>query len=96
MQLKQHWTVEVKGSTVDLRHSEIRVHDSDRENSVTITGIEPEAIYREVHYWTRSRRYAHDAEGREAAKRQLGELLECCQEGLAAIAENEKQAEAAA
>jgi len=86
----------VGNSSVDLGSTSITVTDSTSGNSVQISGIDPDAIGREVKYWCRSQRYCHNAATRETAKENLQAILSACEESLQYVKDEEaKEAEAA-
>lgn len=82
--------------SVDLSSASITVTDSTSGNSAQISGIDPDAIGREIKYWCRSERYCHNAATRETAKETLQAIMSACEDSLQYIAAEEaKEAEAA-
>lgn len=78
--------------TLDLRSNSVSVLDSKSNDRVTVEGFTPDAVNREVSYYVRSQRYAHNSEARTEAKAFLQSLLENCNEGLKYLSEQEATA----
>jgi len=82
--------------SVDLGSASITVTDSTTNNAVQVSGFDPDAIRREVKYWCRSERYCHNAATRGAARDNLQDIIEACEESVLYLkAEAAKKAEAA-
>lgn len=85
-------TLELENATLDLRTSSVSVTDSKGGNRVCINGLTADAVDREVSYWVRSKRYAHNTEAQQEALGFLNRLAEVCNEGIKYL--NEQQTEA--
>lgn len=93
IQTATHQTITMENqATLDLRSRSVSVLDSKSNDRVTVDGLTPEAINREVSYYVRLQRYAHDEQTRTEAKAFLRSLLENCNEGLKYLSEQEATA----
>ena len=93
IQTAMHQTITMENqATLDLRSCSVSVLDSKSNDRVTVDGLTPEAISREVSYYVRIQRYAHNSEAKANAKAFLQSLLENCNEGLKYLAEQEAAA----
>lgn len=90
IQTATHQTISFDNSvTLDLRSNSVSVLDSKSNDRVTVNGLTPDAVNREVSYYVRLQRYAHDEQTRTEAKAFLRSLLENCNEGLKYLSEQE-------
>ena len=90
IQTATHQTISFDDPVIlDLRSNSVSVFDSKSNDRVTVNGLTPDAVNREVSYYVRLQRYAHDEQTRTEAKAFLRSLLENCNEGLKYLSEQE-------
>jgi hypothetical protein len=93
IQISTHQTITMENqATLDLRSCSVSVIDSKSNDRVTVDGLTQDAVNREISYFVRSQRYAHNSEAQANARAFLQSLLENCTEGLKYLTEQEATA----